>query len=465
MLGRREEFYRSILDSLAEGVLITDAESRILYANRTMEEMTGCTKDEMVGALSYELLAPRERWGQMRKRLRERLSGKVENYENELIRKDGSTIWISVKASPYRNSNNEIVGTVGTISCIDREKSLERENELLLEELGRERPGKGLIGQSPAFLKVLEQVRMVAPTCANVLVLGESGTGKELIAGAIHEQSDRRGKPLVRVNCASIPKDLFESEFFGHVRGAFTGAVKDRVGRFELARDGTLFLDEVGEIPLELQAKLLRVIQEGQFERVGEERTRTVKVRLICATNRDLEAEAKAGRFREDLYYRLSVFPIEIPPLRERVEDIGLLAEHFLRESAKRTGMSNLRLTREHLAQLQSYEWPGNVRELQNVVERAVILARNGKLQFTLGHSTRAEGRKSVAVKAQLELEAGSLQNLKRTERAMIEEALARTGGKIYGEDGAAALLGLKPTTLASKITRMGLGKRGASPG
>lgn len=456
LLGRREEFYRTILDSLVEGVLITDAESRILYVNRAMEEMTGCTRDTMVGQLSYELLAPRARWPQMRRRLRERLAGKEEKYENELVRKDGSTVWISVCATPYRNAQNEIVGTVGTITRIDREKSLELENARLRDALHQEKPATQIIGTSPAFQKALEQVRMVAPTCANVLVLGESGTGKELIASAIHEQSDRRDKPFVRVNCASIPKELFESEFFGHVRGAFTGAIKDRVGRFELAQHGTLFLDEVGEIPLDLQSKLLRVIQESQFERVGEDRTRTVDVRLICATNRDLESEAKAGRFREDLYYRLSVFPIEVPPLRDRTEDIPALAEYFVMQSAKRLGMAVPRITREHLKQLESYDWPGNVRELQNVVERAVILARNGgRLEFTLGHPPRMSGTppRSKAGVA-ISLETDSLKALKETERTLIEEALAKANGKIYGPNGAAALLGVKPTTLASRISR-----------
>jgi transcriptional regulator with GAF, ATPase, and Fis domain len=331
------------------------------------------------------------------------------------------------------------------------------ENAMLRDELHRDRQPAQIIGSSPAFQKVLEQVRMVAATCANVLILGESGTGKELIAAAIHEQSDRRNKPFVRVNCASVPKDLFESEFFGHVRGAFTGAVKDRVGRFELARDGTLFLDEVGEIPLDLQAKLLRVIQEGQFERVGDDRTRSVDVRLICATNRDLGSEAKAGRFREDLYYRLSVFPIELPPLRERPEDIPFLAEHFLRHSAERIGMQTPRLAKEHLKQLASYEWPGNVRELQNVIERAVIFSRNdGLLRFSLGSSaSRSASSMRTKAPAQDSKEGGgSLTEWKQTERLLIEEALARTNGKIYGPDGAAALLGVKPTTLASRVSR-----------
>ena len=458
-LGQREEFYRTVLDSLAEGVLITNAESRILYANRTLEEMTGRTKDELLGALSYELLAPREKWPLMKKRLRERLSGKSETYQNQLLRKDGTAIWIEVKATPYRNAQNRIAGTVGSLSCIDRQKTLERENALLLDELHRN--PKQLIGHSAAFRKVLEQLKVVAPTCATVLLLGESGTGKELAAGAIHEQSARRDKPFIRVNCASIPKDLFESEFFGHMRGAFTGAIKDRAGRFELADGGTLFLDEIGEIPLELQPKLLRVLQEGQYERVGEEQTRKVDVRLITATNRDLAAEAKAGRFRQDLYYRLSVFPIELPPLRERREDIPDLAQYFLKLASERVGKSGLRLAPEQLRELQSYDWPGNIRELQNVMERAVILASDGELQFALAQALAPEPvPKSLTPTATPESTApATLAELKQTERALIESALKQTHGKIYGPQGAAALLGIRPTTLASKLSRMGIAK------
>src|SRR5678816_4369959 len=220
----------------------------------------------------------------------------------------------------YRNGRGEIVGSIGLLSCIKERKTLELENEYLQEELRSSY--SSILGDTPVLKKLLAQIEMVAPTHASVLILGESGTGKELVARAIHDRSDRKSAAMVRVNCASVPRELFESEFFGHVRGAFTSAVKDRIGRFELANGGTLFLDEIGEVPLELQGKLLRVLQEGQFEKVGDDRTRTVDVRIIAATNRDLEGEVKAGRFRQDLYYRLSVFPIELPPLRDRAADI-----------------------------------------------------------------------------------------------------------------------------------------------
>jgi transcriptional regulator with GAF, ATPase, and Fis domain len=344
------------------------------------------------------------------------------------------------------------------LSCIAKQKNLEFENEFLNDEF---RASFGnIIGQSPALQKVLAQISTVAPTEANGLILGESGTGKELVARAIHDLSARKDRPLVRVNCASIPKELFESEFFGHVRGAFTGAIKDRVGRFELADNGTLFLDEIGEIPLDLQSKLLRVLQEGQFERVGDERTRTVKVRLITATNRDLLAEAKAGRFRLDLYYRLSVFPIEVPPLRERLEDIEALAEYFIKQASRRLGVPRPRLTKHHVQELRGYDWPGNVRELQNVIERGVILAKDGKLQFDLPHRIAIENGASPAPNRDGNGNL-SLDEIAVREREIVEAALQRAHWKIYGADGAAALLRIKPTTLVSKMKRLNVQKSG----
>ena len=453
-LSGREEFYRNVIESLGEGVLITDAEDRILYANRRVEEITGYTRAELIGANSIELLAPPETRDAMRQRLRDRLSGREEMYENEILRKDGGRRWVEVKAVPFRNAQCEIGGTIGTICCIERRKSLERENEYLLDEVRGEADFGAIAGQSPALKNVLERVAMVAAAQANVLILGESGTGKELVARAIHERSPRREKPLVRVNCASIPKDLFESEFFGHARGAFTGAIKDRAGRFEVADGGTLFLDEVGEIPLELQGKLLRVLQEGQFERVGEDRTRSVDVRVVAATNRDLLAEARSGRFRMDLYYRLSVFPIELPPLRDRDDDVLLLAERFLAVSARKAGVAPSRLTEAQKTQLRRYAWPGNVRELQNVIERAVILSRNGRLQLDLGAPSKKE-EADAAPAASDGIQ--SLADLKAAEKQLIATALAGARGKVYGPDGAAALLGLPPTTLLSRMKRLGL--------
>jgi transcriptional regulator with GAF, ATPase, and Fis domain len=330
---------------------------------------------------------------------------------------------------------------------------LKQENEYLRTEVN-ENFG-GLLGQSPALKTILSQIELVASTDASVLILGESGTGKELIARALHHRSARARRALVKVNCASIPRDLFESEFFGHTRGSFTGALRDRVGRFQLADGGTLFLDEVAEIPLDLQSKLLRVLQEGEFERVGDDRTCRVSVRVIAATNRNLEREVETGRFRRDLYFRLSVFPLKVPPLRDRSEDIPILAASFLAQAAKRMHCPIPVLTHKNVEDLTRYAWPGNIRELQNVIERAVILAGGGALRFNLqelAHPVAAEVKPITAVSTR-----GQLLELERTR---IIEALERSRGKIYGPDGAAEILGLRPTTLSSKIAALGIKRR-----
>jgi len=337
---------------------------------------------------------------------------------------------------------------------------LELENEYLREEVTRAGAFGELVGRGPALEAVTRQIDLVAPTDSSVLLLGESGTGKELVAREVHRRSKRASRPLVRVNCAAVPRELYESEFFGHAKGAFTGALRDRTGRFELADGGTLFLDEVGEIPLDLQAKLLRVLQEGELERVGEERTRRVNVRLIAATNRDLRAEAEAGRFRQDLYYRLSVFPVELPPLRKRVEDIPPLAEHFLALSARKLGRPKPRLTLANVEQLQRYHWPGNVRELQHVLERAVITAEGTRLAIDLPTGAAIPpARPAVAPDEVAPDRVLTDAEVRRLEADNIRAALRRTQGKVSGPDGAAELLGIKPTTLGSRIKALGLSR------
>ncbi len=339
-------------------------------------------------------------------------------------------------------------------------EQLHAENLYLQEEIKTQHNFEEIVGRSAAMQSVLAAIATVAPTQANVVITGETGTGKELVARAVHALSPRKDKPLIKVNCASIPRELFESEFFGHVRGAFTGAVRDRVGRFQLADQGTLFLDEVGEIPLEMQSKLLRVIQEGEFERVGEERTRTVDVRLITATNRNLKQEVEAGRFRQDLYYRLNVFPVEVAPLRHRKDDIPLLASRHIEQVSRRLNRTVPALTTHDVRRLQAYEWPGNVRELQNVVERALITMRGPRLVFDLPHagtrramnagaSNAESGDAEVAVIPEVEM--------RRQERDNVLRALEHTNWRVYGPDGAAALLGVKPTTLNSRIKKMGI--------
>lgn len=336
---------------------------------------------------------------------------------------------------------------------------LEQQNSYLQAEVVEAKAFGDLIGQSAALRQVISQIDLVAPTEASVLILGETGTGKDLVAHEIHRRSRRQDKPLVRVNCASVPKALFESEFFGHIKGAFTGAIKDRLGRFETADGGTLFLDEIGEVPLEMQSKLLRVLQEKRYERVGDDHTRHADVRIIGATNRDLKKEVAAGRFREDLYYRLNVFPIYVTTLKERKDDIPLLARHFVDLSVKELRCPQPRLTRAGIARLQDYDWPGNVRELRNVIERAVILARGGVLEFDLPTNgaipapPMAKGHSTV----QKEPEFLTEPEILRRERDNLLVILNKTGWKIKGYDGAAELLGVKPTTLLSRIKKMGL--------
>jgi DNA-binding NtrC family response regulator len=327
------------------------------------------------------------------------------------------------------------------------------------DELRREFSFSEIVGKSSALCRVLQQVETVAPTDSTVLILGETGTGKELIARALHLSSRRKHKPLVWVNCTSIPKELFESEFFGHAKGAFTGAIRDRAGRFEAAAGGTLFLDEVGEIPLELQSKLLRVLQEKSYERVGEEKSRRADVRIVAATNRDLKKEVAAGRFREDLYYRLNVFPLRVAALRERKEDIPLLATHFVELLVRELGCPKPRLTRAGVETLQAYDWPGNIRELRNVIERAVIFARGGALEFDIPRNGSSVDVTSFVPPDddQAEPEYLTESEMRHRERENLFAVLQKAGWKIKGADGAAKLLGVKPTTLISRMERMGL--------
>ena len=340
--------------------------------------------------------------------------------------------------------------------------------EAIRDAIGRPN-GKGpraesfgkIIGQSGACRRIISQVEVVAPTDATVLILGETGTGKELVAREIHQRSRRNDKPLVRVNCTSIPRELFESEFFGHAKGAFTGAIKDRAGRFEIAAGGTLFLDEVGEIPLELQSKLLRVLQEKCYERVGEDRTRQTDVRITAATNRDLKKDIGAGHFREDLYYRLNVFPLQVPPLRERKGDITLLATHFVELLVKELGCPKPRLTRAGIEALESYEWPGNIRELRNVIERAAIFARGGALEFDLPVTGASVDPTSFGPQYSdgLDPEYLTESEMRRRERENLLAILQKTGWRIKGSNGAAELLGVKATTLVARIKKMGFNR------
>jgi len=338
---------------------------------------------------------------------------------------------------------------------IDRLKQqLELENEYLRSEIAEEGAFGEIVGTSPALRRTTQQIEVVAGVDTSVIITGESGTGKELVAREIHRRSDRSDRPMIKVNCAAIPRDLYESEFFGHVAGAFSGALRDRAGRFDAANGGTLFLDEIGEMPLELQSKLLRVLQEGTYERVGESKTRRADVRIVAATNRDLKQEVAEGRFREDLFYRLNVFPIEIAALRERKDDIPELTERFVEDTCRRLNRPKPTITKSVIAQLKRHDWPGNIRELQNLIERAVITST--------GTTLRLEMPQPATVRAvEQEQRQGEEQpiltdtQLKKLERENIVRALQATDGKVSGSDGAAALLGIKPSTLSSRIKSM----------
>ena len=457
-----------MLENLFDGVLVTDSVGHVLYLNPSMERIGGWSSAEVQGKPVWEVFFDPEHWPNGQNLLPGRVGGKEKEYEIAGKRKDGQRRVWRVCATPFLDSAGELLGTIGVCHDITKEHQLARDNALLREEIAAEVNLNHLVGSSPAMLKVVEQIKVVAPTDATVLILGESGTGKELVARAIHEASRRREEPLVRVDCAAVPRELFESEFFGHARGAFTGAIKDRMGRFELAHGGTLFLDEVGEIPLDLQSKLLRVLQEGTFERVGEERERKVDVRILAATNQDLLALSKVSRFRADLYYRLSVFPIGSPPLRERAADVPALAEFFLRRSAEKLRVRPApRLGREQARELSAYPWPGNVRELENTVERALIhvAARGGRLAFDLPAAAWPSDTFPPEARGGHRLptaDAGGIPDqLKNVEYQTILRALEATNWRIHGPQGAAARLGVNAFTLTSRLKRLNLARHG----
>ncbi len=369
---------------------------------------------------------------------------------------DGSRHWGRI----FADHIGAAIANARAFAEIQRLKAqLELQNTYLLEEVVEAKAFGDLVGQSAVLRQIIKQIDLVAPTEASVLILGETGTGKDLVAHEIHRRSLRKDGPMVRVNCAAVPQEMFESEFFGHVKGAFTGAIKDRAGRFETAQGGTLFLDEIAEVPLEMQGKLLRVLQDKCYERVGDDHTRFADVRIICATNWDLKKAVESGRFREDLYYRLHVIPILVAPLREHKDDIPLLAKHFVELSVKELRCPKPRLTRAAVTKLQSYDWPGNVRELRNVIERAVILARGGPLYFDLPINDSTPVAASPKPIHGDKVGPGYLTEAEmvRHERNNLIAVLEKARWKIKGADGAAELLGIKPTTLLSRMHKMGL--------
>ena len=462
-LAKSDERFRDLFDEAPVAYVIEDLDTRIIRANRAAMRILGATPEDIPGTYGKSFVPQTPSAQRRARQALESIGNRTDTNGAmlELRRMDnGKPVWIQWWSRPHpsRDYTRTMFIDITERVLMEQDKSrLEAQNNYLRQEILTDQSLGNIVGCSAPLQKVLQQIELVAPTEANVLVSGESGTGKELVARAVHERSPRRQRPLIKVNCGAIPENLFESEMFGHVKGAFTGAVKDRIGRFELAHGGTLFLDEVGEIPLGLQAKLLRVVQEQQFERVGEERTRSVNVRIVAATNRDLQKEVEAGRFRQDLFYRLSAFPIEAPPLRERREDIPLLATHFLEVAIRKMKLAPLRLTMAQAELLGGYNWPGNVRELQNVIERAVILGQGQSLNFeTLSLVQEAKGEPTVSPPTHVPAVL-TRADLRRRERENILNALAQTDGKVHGTDGAAELLGMKPSTLASRIKALRL--------
>jgi formate hydrogenlyase transcriptional activator len=463
-LAQSEERFRDFFEE-APIAYVVGSESGIIRSNRAAAQIFGVKPEEMAG-FHWRSLFPDTPEAQSRLRKALRL---VESESEacgaglELRRKgDGRPLWIqwwSKRETGGKYARVMFLDITDQVLMEQQKARLEAQNAYLLDEIRTEQNFGDIIGGSSGLRKVMQQVQLVAPTDATVLITGESGTGKELVARAIHEQSARRERPLIKLNCSAVPEGLFESEFFGHVKGAFTGALKDKPGRFELADGGTLFLDEIGEVPLAMQAKLLRVLQEQELERVGDTRTRKVDVRIIAASNRNLKKEVDEGRFRQDLFYRLSVFPIEVLPLRERREDVAPLVAYFVRQSARRMNRPEPQIGKAALDRLVSYPWPGNVRELQNTVERAIISWREGPLTFDLPVSP---ARQNTEQQPKPAADAALLtrDELKRQERETIINALKQTNGKVSGPGGAAALLAMKPSTLASRISALSITRR-----
>jgi PAS domain S-box-containing protein len=472
------ELAQFTIERSADSIFWNDCEANIKRVNEAACKLLGYSREELLGRTIQDINphSDKKSWSKFWKRLRKE---KVIHFEDSHVRKDGTMVLTEVTANFIEFKGQEFaVGISRDISqrkrneeeraCTLREieklkGELELQNEYLQGEVLELQDFGDIVGKSPALQTILSQIEMVAPTDASSLITGESGTGKELIAYEIHNRSPRSKNTMVRVNCASIPRELYESEFFGHIKGAFTGAVRDRIGRFELASQGTLFLDEVGEIPLDLQSKLLRVLQEGTFERVGDEKTRSVDVRIIAASNRDLKDEVERGNFREDLYYRLNVFPINVPPLRKRIEDIPLLVVYFLGLASKKFKKPEPRLTQANVLQLTNYDWPGNVRELQNIIERAVIISQKGKLTFDLP-KTQTERKLPLNLDWDKKQDQNILTfaEMRSLDQENILKALKKTGGKIFGNDGAAQLLNTPPTTLISRMKKSNIKKPGA---
>jgi PAS domain S-box-containing protein len=455
-IAKSEAELRTIIDAIPQLIIAIGTDGNFLSANQAVLEYTGLTKEEVGSERFREVFHPEDS-----ERLRDQRDAALSRgvpfeYERRVRRRDGQFRWLLVQYNPLRNVGGEIIRWYATGTDIDDRKQAEertrQENIALREQLDQVFMFEEIVGSSPALKTVISNIVKVAPTDSTVLITGETGTGKELVARAIHKSSQRAGQPFITVNCSAIPPSLIASELFGHEKGAFTGALQRRQGRFELANSGTIFLDEIGELPVETQIALLRVLQERRFERVGGSRIIPVDVRIIAATNRDLEAAITSGAFRADLFYRLNVFPIHVPPLRHRKEDIPMLVEYFVKRYAEKAGKQISNIGKDTLKMCQSYHWPGNIRELQNIIERSVILCTGDTLWVDESWLTNQNPRRPKSSSLLTE-------SLQSHEKALIEAALAESGGKVAGPDGAAAKLGVPPSTLDFKIKHLSIKK------
>lgn len=468
-IKEREEKLSRLIDGVMDAIFELDQNLRVTLINAAAKKIFEYESDQIIGK-NFSRLLTKESVEKLL-RMTDELENKTEGEKYlwipgglEAVRNDGDAFPAEATLSQSNKLQNKyytlILRNVNErIEAENKIQTLSIQTEYLKEEIKELHNFENILGNSTSLLQVLNDIKKVAPTDSTVLICGETGTGKELIARAIHAESNRSDMPLIKVNCAAIPSNLIESEFFGHEKGAFTGAISKREGRFSLANGGTIFLDEIGELPLDLQSKLLRVLQEGEFEAVGSSKTNKVDVRVLAATNRNLLDEVKSRNFREDLYYRLNVFPLEIPPLKERGDDIIHIAQSFSERFANRMGLEIEPLSEDDINSLKTYDWPGNIRELQNLIERAVITSQNGKLNLAKllpeNGTKSAEGNKDK--NGHTTKRVYTIKELQELEKENIVLALKKTKWKISGDKGAAKLLGIPPTTLSSRIKSLGI--------
>jgi PAS domain S-box-containing protein len=462
-LEESERRWRDLFEEAPIGYVYEDTQTRFVSANKAAQQMLGVRPEEVTSTRGITLVAPKaEDQARVRASLEAEQAGREKPFiELELRRKDdGKSVWVQRFSRPEPDGKHTRTVLVDITERVlaERERArLSQQNAYLREEIKSEYNFDEIVGSSAGLRETLAKVKQVAPTDTTVLILGETGTGKELIARALHSASRRKDRPFIKLNCAALPTGLIESELFGHEKGAFTGALERRVGRFTLADGGTIFLDEIGDVPMEVQVRLLRVLQEQEFEPVGATKTVKIDVRVIAATNRDLAKAVAEGVFRADLFYRLNVFPIAVPALRERREDVPLLAHYFTTKYAAKIGKRFEAVADETLQRLRDYPWPGNIRELENVIERAVILSPAGTLEVD-----PAMLRSELLPTAGRTPTAPTTLTVRENERVHILKALEGSGWRIEGERGAAKALGLHPNTLRSRMKRLGIQRAGS---